>query len=69
MPEGLLNDPKVTGILEQVSCKRVPQQVRVNVLFQSDQAGELLHKLPDPSVSEWLGKSIRVGRVIRFFRH
>src|ERR1700746_2186248 len=34
VPEQLLNNSKVTAVLKQVSCKAVPEQMRVNLLFE-----------------------------------
>lgn len=46
--EHLLNDPKICAVAQQMGGETVPQQVRINILFQTGVLRFFLHNLPDP---------------------
>jgi len=46
--EHLLNDAQVRAVAQQVRREAVPEQVRINILFQPSVPGFFLNDLPDP---------------------
>jgi hypothetical protein len=44
----LLNNSKISAVAEQMRCEAVPQQVRINVFFQSGAPRVLFNDLPNP---------------------
>lgn len=48
MAEHLLDNSKIRAIAEQMSCEAVPQQMRINVLFQPGALRVFFDDLPNP---------------------
>ena len=48
VPEHFLYDPQIGAVSEQMRGKTVPEQVRINILFQSGSLRLFFHNLPDP---------------------
>ena len=48
VPEHFLYDSQIGAVPQQMCRKTVPEQVRVNILFQSGPLGVLFYNLPDP---------------------
>ena len=44
----LLNNSEIRAVAEQMRCEAVPQQVRINVFFQSGALRVLFNDLPNP---------------------
>ena len=46
--EHFLNDAQVGAVAQQMRREAVPEQMRINILFQPSVPGFFLHDLPDP---------------------